>query len=163
MSLHSLWLRIIIGLLFICSSIGLSFLDFSIDINNLRFGGNYIYVLYIGGILASIGWLLLFSVFPATKFLRLLTYFGRNSLILMATQLPLFTINDVSREIFRIFSFNPEGSNLEYYFEALIVLIAVLIITIPIIELINRYYPFVIGKKYPGPIIKAHSYFDINK
>jgi fucose 4-O-acetylase-like acetyltransferase len=162
MSLHSAWFKIIIGLLCICSSIGLSFFDFSIDINNLKFGGNYIYCLYIGGILASIGWLLLFSVFPTTKFLRMLTYFGRNSLILMATQLPLYTINDVSREVLRVFHFPTEESNLEYYFEALIVMVAVLIFTIPIIELINRYYPFVIGKKYPGPIIRTHPYFDIN-
>ena len=80
---------------------------------------------------------LMFIIFISKKIdNKYLKYIGKNTLIILCTHLI----------IQRYFIDVLTGKNRYFYLDGLSIFIVVCIIEIPIIEIINRYFPFMIGK-----------------
>lgn len=115
-------------------NVNLSLKNSCVDLWGLAFNNKVLYV--VCSILGSFTTILFFKNI-SSKFenISLLNYVGINSLIIMSThQLILDTIN-------RITGINSYGT-----LEGLFICTIILIIEIPIIYIINRYLPFMIGK-----------------
>lgn len=76
-------------------------------------------------------------LFKKIENINLLIYFGRNSLIILCTHQCIMSL---IRVIFR--------NDLTGMISGFIMFLIVILIEIPVIEIINRYLPFIIGKKY---------------
>lgn len=122
--------KIKISIIF-CINIILCILNGRVDLYKITFNNVILYFLC-----AFLGSISILMIFKNIKFNRGLSYFGKNSLIIMCVHNNLILI------LQSIFKFSYDG-----YVKGLILLIIVMIIQIPIIEIINRYLPFMIGKK----------------
>lgn len=122
--------KIYLGVLFILSII-LAKLNGEVVLNELKFNNIFLYT-----VTSIIGSMLIIFIFKNIKYNKFLIYFGKNSLIIMATHLI------IQRYFIDIIT----GINRYDYFEGTIVFIIAVIIQIPIIEIINKYLPFMIGK-----------------
>ncbi len=76
--------------------------------------------------------------------IRLVTYFGRNSLIVMACHINYYILYAGIRLDWVVDSFNTHAKH--YVFVA-VVMITVFALSAIVIEVINRFFPFVLGKK----------------
>ena len=119
---------IIILMLFV--NILLSEINGFVNLFQLRFNNIVLYL--ICSLLGSLTIILLMKKIRTIKFL---TYFGKNSLIILCTHQCIMSF-------FRVIS----GNDLTGYVSGFILFILTIIIEIPIIEIINRYIPFIIGK-----------------
>ena len=101
-----------------------------VDMRNLVYGNNFI--LYIlNGVLGSV---LLVSITKLCNS-KFLSYFGKNSIIILGTHnIIIMILNEII------------GLSLFNYKDYIITFLIVILIEIPIIEIINRYLPFMIGK-----------------
>ena len=98
------------------------------------------YLLAFSGIFAYI---YLFKKIGSSKVLE---YYGRNSLIVLAFHMPM---RDILRNIAAIgLGIKPEYLNYNAAF-GLSFTILILLSMIPLIFLVNNYFPFLIGKKVP--------------
>jgi len=130
-------IQLLIAASLIVVNIIVSMINWSVDTNNMVFGNIFLY--YIGGFTGSLGVVLFFKCMPA---IRILSYLGRNSLIIMATHLDAYILwagLKVGLVVFGLIPFAP-------LFIVISVMITLLIECI-IIEIINRFCPFIIGKK----------------
>ena len=125
---------LIIGLLI---SLFLSLQNGVVDLYSLTY--NNIFIYSICSILGSILTIFIFKKINSAKIIKIFSYFGVNSLIVMATQQVI-----LSNFINRITGIEPFNYS---YLEGIIILVAIMVIEIPIIEMINRYLPFILGKK----------------
>ena len=122
----------IILILFIVSSI-LAIYNGCVDLWGLNFGNRFIYVFC--SIVNSFCIIILFEkIFNNTK-IKLLRFFGINTLIIMSTQ--QLIINYIN-----------EFTGIDCYsnLQGMIIFVVVILIEIPIIYLINNYLSFMIGK-----------------
>lgn len=110
-----------------------------VDLWSLQFGNILLYTTC--SILGSVSIIYLFKKFKQSYILK---YLGKNSLVIMATHQVLIN-NFINQFIGREYT----------YFTGILVLIGIIIIEIPIIEIINRYFPFVLGKFKKKENIKA--------
>lgn len=111
-------------------SIVLSQINGAVALNGMEFGNCLFYS--IDAILGS-----MFIIFISKKIdNKYLKYIGKNTLIILCTHLI----------IQRYFIDVLTGKNRYFYLDGLAIFIVVCIIEIPIIEIINRYFPFMIGK-----------------
>ena len=101
------------------------------DLWSLQFNNVFLYT-----ICSIIGSILIIYLFKTVKQSKMLNYIGKNSLIIMAT-------HQVLLERF----INAFTGRKYTYLTGLLVFLVILIIEIPIIEIINRYLPFMLGKK----------------
>ena len=119
----------------------------SINLNYLKLG-QPIWFFFVGGLMGSFGFLLLFQALEGVLHEPLLTYWGRNSIILMGTQRGMsilnFTITGMSHYI-RIH----KNECPRYYLESFLIFIVVLALEYTVTELILRYAPFVV--RFPAP------------
>lgn len=126
LNINNLILIVLLGISFILSQ-----MNGMVDLWQLKFNNIFLYL--IVSLLGSLSIILMLKKFNSIK---VLNYCGINSLILMCTHQNIMEfIKQVSRY------------NFESYISSILLLIVVLIIEIPIIEAINRYLPFMIGKK----------------
>lgn len=109
----------------------ISQLNVNIDLWSLQFGNIGIYI--ICSILGSISTILFFKNLGENK---LLYYWGRNSLIIMATHQVLMQMINI------IFDYKIKG-----YLGSLILTIVIMLLEYAIIELINNKMAFLLGKK----------------
>jgi acyltransferase len=112
-----------------------------VDMNNMEYGSFIsFYLLAFSGIFAYI---YLFKKIGSSKVLE---YYGRNSLIVLAFHMPM---RDILRSIAAIgLGIKPEYLNYNAAF-GLSFTILILLSMIPLIFLVNNYFPFLIGKKVP--------------
>lgn len=110
-----------------------------VDMNNMEYGSFIsFYLLAFSGIFAYI---YLFKKIGSSKVLE---YYGRNSLIVLALHMP---VRDILRNIAAIsFGVKPEYLSYSAAF-GLSSTVLILLCMIPLIFLINNYFPFPIGKK----------------
>lgn len=120
-----------IAILFLLNLI-LSYVNGFVDLWSLQFNNIFLYT--ICSIMGSIS---IIYLLKKIKQSNILDYLGKNSLIVMATHQILLErlINIVTRGRYT-------------YLTGILVLFAVVILEIPIIEIINRYLPFMLGKFY---------------
>lgn len=112
-------------------------INWSVDTNNMVLGNPILY--YAGGFLGSFGLVLLCKSIPSC---RPITYFGRNSLIIMATHLECYILWAGIKTASLVFGIIPNA----VLFVILIVVFTLIFECVPI-EIINRFFPFIIGKK----------------
>lgn len=117
-----------------------------INMNYLKLG-NPPWVFFLGGVLGSFGFLLLFQALEGVLREPLLPYWGRYSIVLMGTQRGMTILN------YAIFGMEGyaqihDHPCLEYYLEMLTILVVVLLIVYALTELMERYAPFI--TRFPG-------------
>lgn len=123
---------IILVLLFTGSSIATIY-NGCVDLWGLNFGNRFIYVFC--SIVNSFCIITLFKKVSNNKEIKPLKFFGINTLIIMSTQ--QLIINHINKIT---------GINYYNTLYGIVIFLVVILIEIPIIEIINRYLPFMIGK-----------------
>jgi len=114
--------------------------DEKVNMNVLQYGGSFFsfYLLAFAGIFTLV---YLFKKIGSSKILE---YYGRNSLIILALHFPL---KDVLTKLVAIVL----GVNTEYFYYnagfALGLTVLNLVLLVPVIYIINNYLPFLLGKK----------------
>ncbi|MCC4770832.1 acyltransferase family protein [Methanosarcina sp. DH2] len=110
-----------------------------VNMNVLKYGGFFSY--YFFAFSGTFAFVYLFKKIGSSKILE---YYGRNSLIVLALHFP---IKDILTKL-AVLSF---GVELEYFYYntafALSLTVLNLLLLIPVIFLINNYFPFLLGKK----------------
>lgn len=139
-------LRFALGIALSIATLLLSFTHFHIDFNMMNIGKSNPLPFFLGGVIGSFGAILTFEWLSKYWKLELLTYYGRNSLILMAVQRSLMFINLVVAG-WEEFVYLEDAVCARYYAETLAILAIVLLMSFGVIEFINQKTPFIIGKK----------------
>jgi|GEM_PF-144327 len=117
-----------------------------LNMNVLKYGNFFsFYLLAFSGIFTSV------YLFKKVGSSKILEYYGRNSLIVLALHFPL---KDVLTKL-ALLSF---GVELEYFYYnlafALSLTVLNLICLVPVIFIINNYFPFILGKKKSSRALK---------
>lgn len=126
----------------------LSILNKSVDLYSLKYNNVILY--FICSISGSCIVIFNLKKLKLNKVIVLLRYFGLNSLIVMATQQVILW--SIIKKITGIDTFN---YNFTY---GTVVFVLIMIIEIPIIEVINRYLPFILGDFNKNIQIKPNQY-----
>ncbi len=109
------------------------------DLRNMILNNVLIY--YLAAFAGCFGIVLIFKALPSVK---LVTYFGRNSIIVMACHINYYILYAGIKLAWFVDSFNTHARH--YVFVA-VVMITVFALSAVVIEAINRFFPFVLGKK----------------
>ena len=109
----------------------------SVDTNNMILGNVFLY--YTGGLAGSFAIVLLCKNMWS---LKPLTYIGRNSLIIMATHLDCYILWAGLKVGMVVFGRVPQVALL-----VLIALVVTLLLSCIVVEVINRFMPFMVGKR----------------
>lgn len=138
---YSKLLELILGAILTAICIAIAMKNWSVDTNNMIVGNIILY--YLGGIFGSLGTLLLCKALPA---LRIIKFFGRNSLVVMATHLDCYILWAGIKITLILAGIIPiKGAIIVTLF----VLFTLILETICIVT-VNKYFPFVLGKKWNG-------------
>ncbi len=109
------------------------------DFRNMLF--NNIFLYYIAAFAGCFGFVF---IFKALIPIRIITYFGRNSMIVMACHINYYILYAGIKLAWLVDSFNTHAKH--YVFVA-VTMITVFALSAIVIEAINRFFPFVLGKK----------------
>lgn len=112
------------------------------DLRNILLNNVLIY--YLGAFTGCFAIILLCKALPP---IRPVTYFGRNSLIVMACHINYYILYAGIKLAWLVDAYNKHAKH--YVFVAVTV-ITVFVLSAVVIEVINRFFPFVLGKKYVG-------------
>ena len=129
----------IAGVILLAVNIALAMYNGCADLRNIILNNVPIY--YIAAFTGCFGIILICRSVPA---IRLITYFGRNSLIVMACHINYYILYAGIRLAWIVDAYNKHAKH--YVFVA-IVMITVFALSAVVIEIINRFFPFVLGKK----------------
>ncbi len=110
------------------------------DLRNIILNNVLIY--YAAAFCGCFGIILICKSLPA---IRLITYFGRNSIIVMACHINYYILYAGIKLAWLVDSYNKHAKH--YVFVA-VTMITVFALSAIVIEVINRFFPFVLGKKY---------------
>ncbi len=127
------------GIVMLAINIALSMKNGCADLRNIILNNVAIY--YIAAFLGTFGIILICKALPPV---RLITYFGRNSIIVMACHINYYILYAGIKLGWFVDSFNKHARH--YVFVA-VVMITVFALSAVVIEVINRFFPFVLGKK----------------
>ncbi len=130
---------IITGIILLAINIALAMYNGCADLRNIIL--NNVLVYYIAAFAGCFGIILICRSIPVIK---LITYFGRNSLIVMACHINYYILYAGIKLAWLVDSFNKHAKH--YVFVA-VVMITVFALSAVVIEVINRFFPFVLGKK----------------
>ncbi len=128
-----------VGALFLAINIVIALNSECYDFRNMLF--NNIFMYYIAAFAGCFGFVFIFKAFPP---LRVITYFGRNSLIVMACHINYYILYAGIKLAWLVDSVNTHAKH--YVFVA-VTMITVFALSAVVIEVINRFFPFVLGKK----------------
>ncbi|MCC8128732.1 MAG: acyltransferase [Clostridiales bacterium] len=141
-----------LGLALSLFTVWLSFHAPHIDFNGMQIGDNPT-AFFLGGVTGSFGAMLIFEFLEKYFRLELFTYFGENSLILMASQRSLLLINLATAAWEGVFRREEECGAL-YFAETLGIFALILLMDFGVTEFINRKAPFLVGKRRKRPQIE---------
>ncbi|MBR6159984.1 MAG: acyltransferase family protein [Lachnospiraceae bacterium] len=136
---------LIFGVVLLCINIRLAMLNDCVDLRNILL--NNIWIYYIGAFTGCFGVILICRALPG---IRLIEYFGRNSLIVMACHINYYFLYAGLRLAWIVDSFN---NHAKHYVFVAVTVITVFALSVVVIEVINRFFPFVLGKgriRLPG-------------
>lgn len=129
----------LLGIMLTVLCIAVSMKNWSVDTNNMILGNPLLY--YIGGIAGSFGTLLLCKVIPG---IGLLKFFGKNSLIVMATHLDCYILWAGIKITLILAGLIPMRG---FVITTLFVIFTLLFESICIV-VINKFFPFMLGKRW---------------
>ena len=130
---------LVTGIILLAVNIALAMYNGCADLRNIIL--NNVPVYYIAAFTGCFGIILICRSIPAIK---LITYFGRNSLIVMACHINYYILYAGIKLAWLVDSYNKHAKH--YVFVA-VVMITVFALSAVVIEVINRFFPFVLGKK----------------
>ena len=130
---------LVTGVLLLAVNIALAMYNGCADLRNIIL--NNVPVYYIAAFTGCFGIILICRSIPAVK---LITYFGRNSLIVMACHINYYILYAGIKLAWFVDAYNKHAKH--YVFVA-VVMITVFTLSAVVIEAINRFFPFVLGKK----------------
>ena len=130
-------IRVMSAIVLFAVNITAAMVNWSVDTNNMVFGNIFLY--YIGGFAGSFAVIMLMRSIPPVK---PLSYLGRNSLIIMATHLDCYLLWAGLRVGLIIYGLVPLAPVLIIF-----TVVITLLLDCIVIEVINRFFPFIIGKK----------------
>lgn len=136
-------IELILGILFLIITIIISQINGAVDLHFLVFSNVFFY--YAASILGSLAIILLCKCLePISNFIpcKILRYYGVNSLIVMATHINSYVLYGAILVSLKLISYITRARN---YIFCSSIMIIVFISEIFIIELINRYLPFMVG------------------
>ena len=128
-----------IGIMMLAVNMALAAQNGCADLRNIILNNVIIY--YLAAFLGCFGIILICRAVPAVS---LITYFGRNSIIVMACHINYYILYAGIKLAWLVDSYNRHAKH--YVFVA-VVMITVFALSAVVIEIINRYFPFVLGKK----------------
>ena len=129
----------ITGCVFLAGNIALAMLNGCADLRNIILNNVAIY--YPAAFLGCFGIILICRALPVS---RIITYFGRNSIIVMACHINYYILYAGIKLAWLIDSYNKHAKH--YVFVA-VTMITVFVLSAIVIEAINRFFPFVLGRK----------------
>ncbi len=135
----------ITGAVFLAANIALAMINGCADLRNIILNNVAIY--YPAAFLGCFGIILICRALPVS---RIITYFGRNSIIVMACHINYYILYAGIKLAWLVDSYNKHAKH--YVFVA-VTMITVFVLSAVVIEVINRWFPFVLGKrknKVPG-------------
>ena len=130
---------IVFGVILLAVNIILAEKNGCADLRNVILNNVALY--YIAAFAGCFGIILICKAIPAIK---LITYFGRNSIIVMACHINYYILYAGIKLAWLVDSVNKHAKH--YVFVA-VTMITVFALSAVVIEVINRYFPFVLGKK----------------
>jgi hypothetical protein len=129
----------IIGTVFLAANIALAMQNGCADLRNIILNNVAIY--YPAAFLGCFGIILICRALPVS---RIITYFGRNSIIVMACHINYYILYAGIKLAWLVDSYNKHAKH--YVFVA-VTMITVFVLSAVVIEVINRWFPFVLGKR----------------
>ena len=128
------------GVILIVVNIVLAMQNGCADLRNILLNNVMIY--YLAAFTGCFGIIQILKAVPPTG---LVTYFGRNSLIVMACHINYYILYAGIKLAWLVDSYNKHAKH--YVFVA-VTMITVFALSAVVIEVINRFFPFVLGRKY---------------
>ncbi|WP_369016300.1 acyltransferase family protein, partial [Paenibacillus sp. GbtcB18] len=108
---------------------------------NLNEYGNYAYF-YLGSLLGIFCWIIFSKFLSNINFIK---YIGRNSLLILAVHQTCIMFV----KVILVFGFKINlSSTLDSFYWALFYTVGTILIAFPIIIIVNKYVPFMVGRKY---------------
>ncbi|MGN0438909.1 MAG: acyltransferase family protein [Lachnospiraceae bacterium] len=138
-------LFMVIGFVLLIATWYFSKICTNVDVNKLKFGTKPILFFFVSAI-GCLGLLLVIRFMSQYLRFPVLTYFGKNSLGLMAVHLCFYIVDIVQYGWIGVFTLS-ETVCKRYYLETTGILILTLLLSYAVIEIINHYFPIVFGKK----------------
>ena len=132
-------LSLIIGFILLGVNFLLANQNGCIDIRNILL--NNVLLFYIAAFAGCMAIIMICRALPPS---RLIMYFGRNSLIVMACHINYYILYAGIKVAWFVDAYNKRAKH--YVFVA-VTMIVVFILSAVVIEVINRFFPFVLGKK----------------
>lgn len=129
---------LIIGIIFLAANIMLAMVNECVDLRNIILNNVPIY--FIAAFLGSYGIILILKSLPS---IPVITYFGKNSIIVMADHVNYYFLYAGLRLAWVIV---PYVQHAKHYVLVAIVVGTVFALSAIVIEVINRWFPFVLGK-----------------
>lgn len=129
----------ILGMVMLGINIYLSTVNDAVDMHYMIFNNVALY--YIGAFLGCYGIILICKAVPSVK---IITYFGRNSLVVMAVHVNFFILYASLRIAFKIDQYTTFA---KHYIFLAVTMVCVFMLSTIVIEVINRFFPFILGKK----------------
>lgn len=139
-------LQILSGIVMLGINIYLSTVNEAVDMHYIILNNVALY--YIGAFLGCYGIILICKNVPAIK---LVTYYGRNSLIVMACHVNFYILYAALRIALKIDQYTTHA---KHYIFLTVTMIFVFFFSTIVIEGIQRFFPFVLGKPFINPIKK---------
>lgn len=133
----------ICGVCMLAVNIWLSMLNDCVDLHNIILNNVALY--FIGAFLGCFGIILILRAIPSCK---IVTYYGRNSMIVMAAHVNYYILYAGLRIGMKVIQYTTHAK--QYILVGVTMIVVFLLCTI-VIEGINRLFPFVLGKPFSLP------------
>jgi len=140
-------LQFLIGAVMLAVNIYLSTVNRAVDMHYIILNNVVLY--YVGAFLGCFGIILICKSIPAIKLIK---YFGKNSLVVMACHVNFYILYASLRIALKIDQYTTHAKH--YIFLAVTMFFVFLFSSI-VIEAINRFFPFVLGKPFVNPFKKS--------
>ena len=134
------------GIVMLAINIYLSTVNDAVDMHYMILNNVFLY--YLGAFLGCYGIILICMSLPSFK---LVTYFGRNSLVVMACHVNFFILYASLRIAFKVDQYTTFA---KHYIFLAVTMVFVFLLSTFVIEAINRFFPFVLGKPFFNPFKK---------
>lgn len=140
-------IKCIIGLILFCLCIYLSTVIGAVNYGKMVF--DCLPAAIFTGFIGSLGLILTIYILPK---IQILAFLGRNSIIIFTTHFNLIigTMMIYAQKINQIIHFNNDKIN--YLFFIILSLVMTLVCELPIIYIINKFFPFLIGRSYSNKV-----------